>query len=81
MAEMDRRGFQYFDWQVSAEDSIGKPTRTAITRNVLKDFKRYNKPIILLHDSSVNDVTVQSLESIIKTIKEAGYTFDTVDKR
>lgn len=81
MAEMDRRGFQYFDWQVSAEDSIGKPTRAAITRNVLKDFKRYSKPIILLHDSSVNDVTVQSLESIIKTIKEAGYTFDTVDKR
>lgn len=81
MAEMERRGFVYFDWQVSAEDSIGKPTRASITRNVLKDFKRYNKPIILMHDSSVNDVTVQSLESIIKTIKEAGYTFDTVDKR
>ena len=81
MAEMDRRGFVYYDWQVSAEDSIGKPTRASITRNVLKDFRKYNKPIILMHDSSVNDVTVQSLESIIKTIKEAGYTFDTVDKR
>lgn len=81
MAEMERRGFLYYDWQVSAEDSIGKPTRASITRNVLKDFKRYNKPIILMHDSSVNDVTVLSLESIIKTIKEAGYTFDTVDKR
>lgn len=81
MAEMERRGFTYYDWQVSAEDSIGNPTRASITRNVLKDFKKYNKPIILMHDSSVNDVTVQSLESIIKTIKEAGYTFDTVDKR
>lgn len=81
MAEMERRGFVYYDWQVSAEDSIGKPTRASVTRNVLKDFKKYNKPIILMHDSSVNDVTVQSLESIIKTIKEAGYTFDTVDKR
>lgn len=81
IAEMDRRGFQYFDWQVSAEDSIGNPSKSTITRNVLKDFKKYNKPIILLHDSSVNDVTVQSLENIIKTIKEAGYTFDTVDKR
>lgn len=81
MAEMERRGFIYYDWQVSAEDSIGNPTRASVTRNVLKDFKKYNKPIILMHDSSVNDVTVQSLESIIKTIKEAGYTFDTVDKR
>lgn len=81
MAEMERRGFTYYDWQVSAEDSVGKPTRASVTRNVLKDFKKYNKPIILMHDSSVNDVTVQSLESIIKTIKEAGYTFDTVDKR
>ena len=81
MTEMERRGFLYYDWQVSAEDSIGRPSKATITRNVLKDFKKYNKPIILLHDSSVNDVTVQSLENIIKTIKEAGYTFDTVDKR
>lgn len=81
MAEMERRGFTYYDWQVSAEDSIGKPTRASITRNVLKDLKRYRKPIILLHDSSVNKATVQSLETIIQTIKEEGYTFDTVDKR
>jgi peptidoglycan-N-acetylglucosamine deacetylase len=81
LEEMDRRGFVFFDWHLSAEDSVGRPTRASITRNVLKDLKKYKKPIILMHDSSVNKLTVQSLENIIKTIKEEGYTFDTVDKR
>lgn len=81
IAEMQRRGFTYYDWQVSAEDAVGNPTRRSIMRNVAKDFKRFRKPIILLHDSSINSLTVQSLEDIIKLIKEEGYTFDTVDKR
>ncbi|WP_310604633.1 polysaccharide deacetylase family protein [Anaerosporobacter sp.] len=79
--EMERRGFIYYDWQVSAEDSIGNPTKATITRNVLKDFKKHKKPIVLMHDSSLNKLTVQSLENIIQTMKEEGYTFDTVDKR
>lgn len=81
IAEMQRRGFTYYDWQVSAEDAVGNPTRRSIMRNVAKDFKRFRKPIILLHDSSINSLMVQSLEDIIKLIKGEGYTFDTVDKR
>lgn len=81
LEEMDRRGFVYFDWQISAEDSVGRPSRNTITRNVLKDLKKYKKPIILMHDSSTNKLTVQALENIIKTIIDEGYTFDTVDKR
>ncbi|WP_455714961.1 polysaccharide deacetylase family protein [Anaerosporobacter sp.] len=81
LEEMNRRGFVYYDWQLSAEDSIGKPSCATITRNVLKDLKKYKKPIILLHDSKSNKRTVQSLDNIIKTIIDEGYTFDTVDKR
>ncbi|WP_167958172.1 polysaccharide deacetylase family protein [Anaerosporobacter faecicola] len=79
--EMNRRGFNYYDWQVSAEDSVGNPSRASITRNVLKDFKKYQKPIILMHDSSINALTVQALDIIIQTMKEEGYEFDTVDRR
>lgn len=81
IAEMERRGFTYYDWNVSADDSIGKPTEYSITSKVLNNFQSYCKPVILMHDSSINTLTVKSLPNIIKKIKEAGYRFDTVDKR
>lgn len=81
IAEMKRRGFEYYDWNVTAEDSIGNPSEYSIKKNVLNRFKKYSKPIILLHDSSINEMTVNVLPDIIVTIKDAGYGFDTVDKR
>ena len=35
---LEELGVEYFDWNVSAEDSIGCPTRESILRNVKKDF-------------------------------------------
>ncbi|MDE7299256.1 MAG: polysaccharide deacetylase, partial [Lachnospiraceae bacterium] len=49
-AEMERRGFCYYDWNVSAEDSVGKPTRYSIRTNIFKDVFRYDEPVILMHD-------------------------------
>lgn len=81
IAEMERRGFTYYDWNVSAEDSVGHPTNSSIMKNILKDVKRYNQPVILMHDSCVNKLTVQTLPSIIDTLKELGYSFGTLDQR
>lgn len=81
MDEMDRRGFSCYDWNVSAEDSIGRPTRYSIRRNILKDLDRQDYPIILMHDSSINDLTVEMLPDIIKMIREKGYEFDTLENR
>lgn len=72
------RGFTYYDWNVSGEDSVGKPSSDTIIQNVLTDVERFNKPIILLHDSSINDNTVVALESIILGLKERGYEFGTL---
>lgn len=81
ISEMERRGFTYYDWNVSAEDSIGKPTKQKIQKNVMKDLVRYNDPIILLHDASVNKVTAKTLPDIIELIIDNGYEFSTLDKR
>jgi len=81
MEEMDRRGFSCYDWNVSANDSLGKPTTYSILRNIKKDFKRFDYPIILMHDSTINDLTARTLPDIIKLLIDEGYEFDTLDHR
>ncbi len=81
ITEMERRGFTYYDWNVSAEDSIGKPTEYKVWKNVMKDVEKYKYPIILMHDSATNRVTANSLKKVIKSIREKGYDFDTLNNR
>jgi peptidoglycan-N-acetylglucosamine deacetylase len=81
VAEMERRGFTYFDWNVSAEDSVGNPTEYRIKKNVFKDLERYNNPIILMHDAAVNRLTAKTLPDIIEKIMDKGYGFDTLSNR
>jgi peptidoglycan-N-acetylglucosamine deacetylase len=81
IAEMERRGFSCYDWNVDTEDSTGRPTVKSIKKNILRNLDKQDQPIILLHDSLINDVTVSSLPSIIKMLKDKGYEFDTLDNR
>lgn len=81
VAEMERRGFTYYDWNVSAEDSVGNPTEYRIKKNVFKDLERYNNPIILMHDAAVNRLTAKTLPDIIEKIMDKGYGFDTLNNR
>lgn len=81
IAEMERRGFTYYDWNISAEDSVGTPSEYRIKSNVLKDLDSYRNPIILMHDSSVNKLTAKTLPDILKSIQEKGYVFDTLNHR
>ena len=79
ITELEAKGFTYFDWNVSAEDSVGTPTSYSIISNIRKDYKKYNQPVILMHDSSINSLSAQMLPQVIDELKAAGYTFDTLD--
>lgn len=46
IAEMDRRGFTYFDWNVDSNDWQGYGWTTLYT-NVLKDAEEFSSPVIL----------------------------------
>jgi peptidoglycan/xylan/chitin deacetylase (PgdA/CDA1 family) len=81
MDEMERRGFTCYDWNVSADDSVGKPTAYSIMHNIEKDLKKNNYPIILMHDSVINDLTVRTLPDIIQMLSDKGYEFGTLDDR
>jgi peptidoglycan/xylan/chitin deacetylase (PgdA/CDA1 family) len=81
MDEMERRGFTCYDWNVDTNDSVGKPSAYSILRNIRRDIKNQDQPIILMHDSSINDLSVQILPDVIKLLEELGYEFDTLDNR
>lgn len=74
-------GLEYADWNVSAEDSVGNPTQTSIMQNIRKDCVRYDEPVILMHDSGANKMTLSVLNNIILELKEKGYGFDVLSKR
>lgn len=81
MSEMERRGFICYDWNVDSNDSVGKPTYYSIRKNIEKDLKNQKYPIILMHDSVINDITVKTLPDIIQLVRNKGYEFDTLDNR
>lgn len=81
MDEMERRGFICYDWNVDSNDSVGRPSYYSIRHNIEKDLKNQNYPIILMHDSVINNLTVKSLPNIIQLLQDRGYEFDTLNER
>lgn len=79
--KMRERGFSCFDWNVTGEDSVGNPTVYSIQKNVFDRVFRYERPIVLLHDSVIADVTVEALPGILEKIKDAEYQFATLEER
>ena len=79
--EMERRGFVYFDWNVTAEDAVGTPTASSIKKNIFENLEQTSQPVILMHDGSGNGLTVEVLPEIIEELIQRGYSFDTLDHR
>lgn len=79
--QMQERGFTYYDWNVSGEDALGKPTEHSILYNVEKDAFRFSEPVVLLHDGKMNAMTAKILPKLIQDLKEEGYEFDVVTNR
>lgn len=79
IAEMLRRGFLFYDWNVSSQDAVSKISSADIVHNVTSNIRGQNKVIILMHDSSDKTSTVKALPQIIKFLKEENYTLDRID--
>ena len=78
--EMGRRGFTYFDWNVSSEDATKNCSEDSIYNNVIKGCSRYINSVVLMHDSKPKKDTVSALKRIIPTLLEQGYTFGKLDE-
>ena len=77
IAEMTRRGFIYFDWNVDSNDAMGA-TWTEMYNTVLKQTADANRAVILMHDYNGGWNTILVLEDIIKALvsDKRGYKLD-----
>jgi peptidoglycan/xylan/chitin deacetylase (PgdA/CDA1 family) len=73
IAEMTRRGFTYYDWNVSASDTDSNSSPKKIEANIVGTFERFACPIVLMHDGYED--TYQALDNVIAGIRDKGYSF------
>ncbi|MBQ7816050.1 MAG: polysaccharide deacetylase, partial [Oscillospiraceae bacterium] len=78
IAEMLRRGFTYYDWNVSSGDAGVTFNSPAIQNAVLSGIGSKNKSIVLMHDSSTKQATVGALQGIIDALKDT-HEFRAID--
>ena len=77
ISEVVRRGFVYFDWNVSVDDTIG-PLPVPVDRlvkNAMSRVNEVNRAVILMHDSADKGTTVDALPAIIEGYRDAGFSF------
>lgn len=75
-AEMIRRGFVPYDWNVSSGDaSTTKYTPEQLTGHVLNGIGSKSRIIVLMHDSSSKENTAQAVRQIITGIRDKGFIF------
>lgn len=80
IAEMTRRGYVYYDWNVSSGDAAsGYISRTRIANNVLNGSASQDDAIVLMHDGPGHGETAAALPQIIEGLKKQGYIFQGLD--
>ena len=75
---MLRRGFTYYDWNVSSGDAGQIYTAAQIQNAVVQGIGSKDKSIVLMHDSSTKQATVAALQGIIDNYNET-HEFRAVD--
>lgn len=75
--EVTNAGYHYFDWNVDSSDAWSARNSNDVYNNVINNLKK-GINIVLMHDLSSNEKTVNVLEKIIKDAKEKGYIFANI---
>jgi len=79
--ETTKRGYRYFDWNVSIGDSSFGLAKTEDMMKRVKDgIKDKREAVLLLHDAPHKESTVQALPEIIAYLKSQGYFFKVLDR-
>lgn len=76
-----RHGMYYVDWNISSGDATAHYVpKIKIINNVKEQCGDKKIMVVLMHDAYYKKTTVESLDEIIKYVKEKGYTFKTFDQ-
>lgn len=76
-AEVLRKGFYYFDWNIDSGDT-GRIGADAIVENVTTSLGDRTTSVVLMHDYGANQQTADALARIIDYGHSHGYRFDRI---
>ncbi|WP_206459876.1 polysaccharide deacetylase family protein [Anaerovorax sp. IOR16] len=79
IAEMLRRGYTYYDWNVASSDTSTNINVDKITNNVINGVHKKEKAIVLMHDSYSKTATVAAIPKIVRNLQVEGYQFANLD--
>lgn len=65
------KGYTYYDWNVVSGDATSQSyTSQELVDNVINGVKKYETSIVLMHDATNKESTVEALSSIIEQLQE-----------
>lgn len=76
--EIGKQGYKYCDWNVDSGDATNPKNSEKVYKNVVEGLYPDKENIVLLHDFSGNQKTIDALKKIIKYGKENNYTFKAI---
>lgn len=76
--EVQKRGYQYFDWNAASGDGNSALPASSLIQSGTS-YGDYSSIMLLTHDHSGSHASVEALPAIISYYQNLGYTFKTVD--
>ncbi len=76
---LQRRGYVYYDWNVSAEDAVRRPASQNLVQNVLRGVHQHRVSVVLMHNTAAKEATLRAMPQILKSLKSEGYAFGKLD--
>lgn len=79
--QLNSRNIDYIDWNVLSGDAgIMKTSTSNIISNIENHGKNYRIAVVLMHDCTGKENTVEALQQVIDFYKYNGYNFKTLDE-
>ena len=75
---IEKKGYQYCDWNVSSGDAGGTSTERGVFNNVIKGISNKKHSVVLQHD--IKSFSVEAVDDIIEWGLAHGYTFKAMDE-
>lgn len=77
--EMNRRGYTYYDWNVSSGDAERGETAQSIYSQTIRGVHGHKRSVVLFHNTKFKGNTLSQIPKIIETLQKEGYRFATLD--
>ena len=78
-AELERRGYRIYDWDILTSDSGASPRAAAeITRAIVQGVEKHDGGIVLCHDNRTPTTTPRAVAEAIDRLAPKGYAFEAL---